>query len=354
MGVTAGLGRLASRSLHVLIVECPGEFGLRAAAERACLNRGWQLALSPADTDALLVCGPASSALADAIKTVWRQVPGPRVRAEVTSRDELETSLDRLVVSWSRGRPDQDLVPDLDGGPDEHEHMGGRHDMSVDGMEMSGPGGVALASGSEDRDGLEMDQLQVRLGPVLPCWPVGLSVWCTLQGDLVTEVEVEESNADAPNGDPPAALGAYRLDAASQLLRLAGAVDVADAIRAVRDALLADPSGSSPAIVASWRRRLERARVLRWSLRGLGVVERRDIVEQGWPVAWAGDVYDRLLRLLDPFPETSVPVGVGEVADALPVLLPGRELASARLMVASLVAQRNTGALGDLADSVAR
>src|SRR5699024_7110981 len=54
------------------------------------------------------------------------------------------------------------------------------------GMDMA-PEGISLAQGGQDRDGLEMDVLHLPLGPVLPFWPAGLVLDCSLQGDVVVD-----------------------------------------------------------------------------------------------------------------------------------------------------------------------
>src|SRR5699024_5964325 len=69
------------------------------------------------------------------------------------------------------------------GGHESHEGHGGHG-----GMDMA-PGGIPLAQGGEDRDGLEMDVLHLALGPVLPFWPAGLVLRCSLQGDVVVDAE---------------------------------------------------------------------------------------------------------------------------------------------------------------------
>ncbi|WP_143553999.1 hypothetical protein [Serinicoccus sp. CUA-874] len=46
-----------------------------------------------------------------------------------------------------------------------------------------------------------MDVLKVRLGPVLPYWPAGLVLHCSLQGDVVTEARAEVLGAADEAGD---------------------------------------------------------------------------------------------------------------------------------------------------------
>ena len=87
------------------------------------------------------------------------------------------------------------------------DHMSDDSDMSGDmnmDMDMS-PSGIPLAEGGDDRDGLEMDVLHLPLGPVLPHWPAGVVLRCTLQGDVVVAAEaseVDESDGVAMNLGP--------------------------------------------------------------------------------------------------------------------------------------------------------
>ncbi len=340
----SALARLGATRLHVLVVQTPGSFVVRAAVEHACRVRGWPLAVSPGDADALLVCGAApEGAFADAVEQLWSSLPGPRVRAGVTSAAAVPMTLNELAAGYR----DWDATADPGSAPqpDESDPRGdevmGREDLGgmdaddMGGMDMSGPGGIALASGADDRDGLEMDVLHLPLGPVLAGWPPGWTVLVTLQGDVITEVDVQHAA-------PPAALdaAAYRLDAAAQLLALAGADVLAARAGRARDVRLGlVPDGPDPAAL---RRSVKRSQVLRWALRHVGPID--SVGEHDWPAVWTGDAYDRLLRLLEPAGVDSHGAGdaggavPGDVlAEALPRLLAGSELASARLTVASLV-----------------
>ena len=379
MGLIELLGRAGSGRLHVLLVEGEDAFALRVAAEQACLARGWTLAGSPADADALLGCGHATATFAAASDAVFDQMPGPRARAEISSEGDLRSALDQLKERYLRWRPEAERVgresqlsdpsgvgtgpanPDGAGGGSreqphasadsdaEHGQMDHREmdhremdhgQMDHGQMQMSGPGGIALASGDRGRDGLEMDRLQVRLGPVLPGWPAGLTLWCTLAGDVVTRVEVEQPGfRPCPPDDAARVALPVRLDAAAQLLDLAGAEALAARVRRTRDGALQAPGPAAwTAPVSALQRDVARSRMLRWSLRGLGVVSAPAVDENGWPSVWQGDVYARLLRLLDPAAAGAELLGPGEVSLALSSLLPGLELASARLVVASLAA----------------
>ena len=282
MGLTTFLARHAVRHAHVLVVEVPGHWLIRAAVERHILGRGWRLASSPADADVLAVCGTPGPELAALVARLWDQMPGPRARVGIAAPRHVEAALseaeDELLDvarqhADSHSRPDTpDGQPDHDMGagmkPDGHEGMShGAHDshaghggmtgehggMDHGGMDMA-PAGIALAQGGEDRDGLEMDVLHLRLGPVLPFWPVGLVLRCSLQGDVI--VDAEASVIDA--GDQPSGHDAGQGDATSRVAhRCDNAASAAGAGRMGRRSL---PRSSHPGLAAAERRRGTRGR----------------------------------------------------------------------------------------------
>ncbi|MEG9226594.1 hypothetical protein [Aeromicrobium sp. Sec7.5] len=385
MGLIVELERRAARNAHVLVVEAPGHWQTRAAVERAIIERGWTLASSPADADVLAVCGEMGPRLAEAVEQVWHQLPGPRVRVEVWHRDEALTRLDDAYAglldtthhrSDAQSRPAaQDLLTDGDMGHGDMGHGDMGHgdmghgdmdhgdmdhgdmdhgdmdhgdmdhgdmdhgdmdhgDMDHGDMEMS-PGGIPLAEGGEDRDGLEMDVLNVRLGPVLPHWPAGLVLCCALQGDVVIQAEAEFLDAGMSHAVSPRNATARRMDNIVALLALAGWGDAAAEARVIRDCLLGGgPDAEASARTARLVRRIRRSRVLRWSLRGVRPLSEEDLREHGLPTTLAGDTYHRLLRMLE---EAETDVG-GERAstDQLGGLVTGLDLATARLVLASL------------------
>lgn len=367
MGVSERMSALASSRLHVLVVECPGAFAVRAAVERATLGRGWRLAGSPAEADALIVCGTATApVMVEAVEAVWEQLSGPRSRADIAGVAGVADSLERLVADWrdpTRRRDDahrrvklvvsdseltdhsQTRHGEMDQGQMDHGQMDdGGHDQ---GMMTSGPGGIPLASGAPDRDGLEMDVLHLRLGPVLADWPAGLVVWCALQGDAVTEVEVEVLEVPGSSEGGTSWL-AYRVDAAARVLSLAGAAGLSAEARRLRGRLLDHDTWEQVLReLAILHRKVSRARLLRWSLRGLGEVD--DDAEIAPSPRWRGGVHQRLLGLLDvergaatepeALTHSLARADLQAVAAALPYVLPGNDLAAARLVVASLVGQ---------------
>lgn len=214
-------------------------------------------------------------------------------------------------------------------------------------MDMA-PEGIPLAQGGEDRDGLEMDVLHLPLGPVLPFWPAGLVLRCSLQGDVVVEAEAsvidgsdhEAGSHGAPPG--PVAAAAVRCDNAMALLALAGAEDAGAHARRARDALLGGDREVAREAVERLHRTVRRSLLLRWSLRGVLPLEPSDLERHGLPFRCLGDAYDRLLWLVERVrAETacaeSVPVDDGVVPwETVPHLVTGLELASVRLAVASL------------------
>ncbi|WP_237051125.1 hypothetical protein [Mycobacterium avium] len=167
------------------------------------------------------------SELGEVVERIWDQLPGPRVRIDITDKESIDSALDRAgaeLLDSGRQRDDardraQSPGPDhrghhggtahggtdhggtdrgamdhsghhgMDHGAIEHGDMdhhnmdhdamehgamehgdmdhsamdhSGHHGMDHGGMEMA-PAGIALAEGGEDRDGLEMDVLHLRL-----------------------------------------------------------------------------------------------------------------------------------------------------------------------------------------------
>jgi hypothetical protein len=397
LGLTHSLARYAVRHTHVMVVEVPGHWLTRAAVERHILDRGWRLAPSPGDADVLAVCGTPRAQLAAVVTRLWDQMPGPRARVGIAAPHLVEAALsgaeDELLdvarqQADSRSRPDAPQSPDHDMGAamnhgaedgmshsdhdahaghggmtDEHggmdrggmQHAGhggmdhaGHGGMNHGGMDMA-PAGIPLARGGEDRDGLEMDVLHLRLGPALPCWPAGLVLRCSLQGDVIVDAEASlidpaehRSGYDAGQAD---ALhqAARRCDNAAYLLALAGWEDGASRARRIRDSLLldADLAGMTEDL-DRLRRAVKRSWVLRWSLRRLRPLTDDDLTRQGLPSHLRGDTRDRLLSMLARAAadlagsavrvDRPRPVPLGSIAD----LVCGLDLGAARLVVASL------------------
>ncbi|ETA92096.1 hypothetical protein O982_24455 [Mycobacterium avium 10-5581] len=414
MGMTQLLARYAARRVHVLTVEAPGYWEVRAEAERRLGARGWCAATSPADADVLAVCGMPGPELSEAIDRVWDQMPGPRVRIDLPEPDAVESALHRAFMHLvdidmqrndARERPqspdlsthhhsadhrghhqmDHDAMNhgehgDIDhamhhetGHHDEHgKHQGMSHDAMEHGqmehdehqhmdhgdMDMA-PAGIALAVGGDDRDGLEMDMLHVRLGPVLCYWPAGLVLRCSLQGDVLTEAEAWVVDSDGDHGSPVPdgrhGAAARQCDHLVDVLALAGWGRAAGIARTARDALVNEPDHDhAGSLLAILHGKLRRSRVLRWSLRDIASLTAEDCDLLGLSTALAGDCYDRLLARVEMAREmmsntlepNAFHVNSTRIVDTLPHLVGGLDLATARLVVASLGVDTAPGRTG--------
>ena len=373
MGLTSWLSGLAAGRPHLLVVEVPGQAALRRTVERLVRDRGWVLATGPADADVLVVCGVPSGALAEAVAAAWDAMAVPRARVEL-SRDvdcgpllvqAVEQLADRVAqrrddvaraAAAEAGQPatgmdhaatghDAPTADEAGAGMAGMGHAAMGHDMGGMGMEL--PGGLSMADRAPDRDGLRLDVLHLRLGPLLGSWPAGLIVDVVLQGDVVQAATC--STVDAQPGGPrqgrQADPAVGRLDSAARLLDLAGWEAAADSARRLRDRIEVD--GSTPATTADLARltaRVRRSLSLRFALRDLGVLTARRAEELGIPGPAAradGDVRDRLLQWLDEAcddraPEPDPARCAAAVVAALPELVVGLELAGLRLVVASV------------------
>ncbi|MFE6612033.1 hypothetical protein [Amycolatopsis sp. NPDC057786] len=354
--------------IHPLFVTTLGGTNVRLAAERVARIRGWRPALNPAEANLLVVAGPVDPTMAPFLDSMWKQIPAPKARIHLEDPTAVETELatgadqvrstdeqpEAEVITAHGGQAHVESNTMAEHGHSHHEHgeqqhlhdtamshreqdpmamnhdHGGHagHDMS--GMEM--PGGIPMADRAPDRDELKLDQLTVPLGPGLPAWPSGLLVRAKLQGDVIQEAAVEVL------GDPPSETepfwasanrqSARRLDSCSRLLTVAGWEDAAITAARLRDDILAGKDVQSD--VTRWARRVRRSRTLRWSLSGVGVLDGPKWTDS----TAAGDAYDRLMQWLSPVAaEDDDPAAL---LDALPRLLTGAEVATARLIVASL------------------
>lgn len=331
---------MASARLHVLVVEPPGQLAARIGVERAVASRGWVLADTPAEADVLLALGSPGPELRAAADRLHEAMPGPRGRVDAPTVAAIPDALEeakRLIADDTAQRADAREHTSEPVGDTDHD------DMGHDDMDMA-PGGIPLAGGGEDRDGLEMDELHLPLGPVLRLWPPGLVLTCTLHGDVVVGAASEwvgesavGAGAAAEQVPSGALCAASWLDAAAGVLSLAGSPARAAAVRSVRDACLdQDPTTSSR--MSRERHRIERSVLLRWSLRR--VAELDDLTGQASP-PFAGGAFTRLVASLDAAaaelagrevltPEPAV------LVDRLPALVRGRELGEVRLLVAGL------------------
>lgn len=338
MGLINLLTWAASCRAHVLVAEAPGAFRERVALERALDRLGWCMAESVADADVLAVVGEPDEALGAVIEHVWSQMSEPRVRLqlrdEVNARERLSEARDQLRgVARRLNGPDvrRGFTPSADDMADERDDHVEHGDEGGDDHSEMMPDGIALAEGAEDRDGLEMDELHLPLGPVLAHWPAGLVLRITLHGDVVSGAQVEQLRAapDAtPTLDDRLTRVARLLDAAASVLALAGSAKESARARDVRDRCLdGDPPGGPE--VAGLGERIGRQRALRWVLGGLAVTGTHS-GSQLLHDRLTG-LFQRALAELEGAGATAVRVDIR----ALPDLVRGQELASVRLWLAA-------------------
>ncbi len=189
-----------------------------------------------------------------------------------------------------------------------------------------------MADLGEDRDGLALDRLHVRLGPVLPDWPTGLVLRTTMQGDVIQEAaaEVVDGSLGSAFWDRPQRAAARELDALARFLGVAGWARVAARARWLRDGLLGNVVDDLAADYAAGAqdlvRRVRRSRTLRWSVRGL----------RAGPIDLLAAVEHRLGAIEAALSDPSMVSAARPSAAELPDLVVGAELAVARLIVAAL------------------
>jgi hypothetical protein len=377
--VTGLLLRAGATRPHVMIAAMPGGTDVRLTAEEQVRRRGWPVALTPADTDVLLVAGTAAPDIAGAVEAAWAAVPAPRALARATRSDDVAPALDaaraELANAADQRRSASDRHPGSHGGHGTGHHV---HDMEDMGM----PAGLQMADRAEDRDGLKLDQLHVPLGPLLPDWPAGLVARLTLQGDVVQHAEAAAVGlaAEAASfwAEPwrrvvagyPGTTGAAarrraaaHLDSLARFLAVAGWPDAASTARALRDTTLGGkPASMLGPAVRRFTARVARSRLLAWSTRGMGMLRAEDAVTAvavAQAPRVAGDVTARYRRWCGDLAEVTTLLGDDSRLDGsvlapprgraddgqapsaallavLPRMLEGAEFAAARLIVASL------------------
>ena len=329
MGVTAPLRRLVRGAP----ARCFAAVGPGGQEEARWLRLAPEITVSdgPRAADVLLCVAVEGAALIEAVAATHDAMPRPRgvvawwplggrppgwpfpdavvVReatelpaAAVRVRNEL---LDGVRLS------SPDVLPDVDPAP-----WRGVGPFGQGGSGMTGgvPYGRPLAERAEDRDGLKLDQLLVRVGPFLPPWPPGLLLDVRIQGDVIQSVSLPETTSSEARGTlstsaagdedvfvaaltrpmPLAELELARarshLAALAEALRTSGLVALARRVLQ----LAADVRPSDRDRLARLERRLRRDGTLSWATGGVGRVsnDRARLLPAG-PVARAsGDHRD--------------------------------------------------------------
>ncbi len=308
MGVRRLLAGLAGRApARVFVVT-----GRRARepVEQLRLDSRLDFVDSPRSATILLVAGDLPELLRGAARAAHDQMANPRatLRWTLASMFAQETTdfpgatmlgdgadaapvIVHIQAELLRGAraSEPDLLPDIDPAP---WRGVGPYGQGGQGMTGGVPYGRPLAERAPDRDGLELDQLPVRVGPFFPAFPPGLILELKLQGDVIQAAAVGE-NAFArleARGDAPAAAANPFLLAVSQpvpiaelelararhhLMWLGQALRV-HGLGALGRRARRLASGIEPAQVAEvhrLRRVLEAPRSLGWATAGVGMTD---------------------------------------------------------------------------------
>jgi hypothetical protein len=170
-----------------------------------------------------------------------------------------------------------------------------------------GQGGKAMTGGvpygrpmperADDRDGLKLDYLPVRIGPLFTPFPVGLALDVKLQGDVIQQATVENfaSGTDSSSlfhdalktpvavRDLEVARARSHLHWLSDAVRIAGSSSLSERIlRLARRVALGDGDE-----IRALELTLRRRGFFGWSTRGVGVVEADSLEGISGPVARA-------------------------------------------------------------------
>ncbi|CAN5129783.1 hypothetical protein BH20ACT9_BH20ACT9_03470 [soil metagenome] len=301
------LARAAARA-RVPVFPVVGAGAARAVQDLR-LRPEVELVSTPRHATVLLVAGRVPRSLSRPLAQVHDQVPHPRATVrwtgsppgpdDVVSPATTGVGADGDVVATivschrgllSGGRASEDGM--LPAEPPNPWRGVGPHGQGGEGMMGGTPYGRPMPMTADDRDGLMLDQLSVRVGPFLPVLPPGLALDVRLQGDVVQRagpVNVFRDDDEAPAGgrlDPagvferassePVAVVDVEVARARHHLRwLAHALVVhglpALAVRTLRLAFSAGPG--QVRAVARLRRALARAGVLGWAGAGVGRIE---------------------------------------------------------------------------------
>lgn len=313
--------------------------------------------LSPRHASILLVCGAFRVADQMALKQLHDQLPHPRAtfcwgcdsnlpmqHAEhlPICEDPLPglRALYRALLTGERSS-DAGLLPDQPPQPWEGR---GDHGQGGEGMMGGAPYGRPMAMPDDDlRDGLQLDACTIRMGPYFPCWPPGLVLELTLQGDVVQQAQV----LDAPYPPTEDAFSVTRrLGEVARLLFLLQLVPQAESVWR----LACKKNPATPADVAALRRRLRRWGVFAAIAPTLGHLDAGTAEEMGLRCNGDGfsSIRTRLWQWLDEAEATASGSGgkpvlehsQGAAASPHPIphladLLVGLEWHEARLVIAS-------------------
>jgi len=322
-GARVGLiARLAGRA-DIPVFPVVGVGG-RAGARSLGLLDGVRVVDHPREATLLVVTGRPTRALLPPLLSLHDQLPTPRATVwwrGVPGGEELMAAVGPVVVCPSGdGGALRAVFADLVSGvrhsdpaalPDIETAWRGVGPYGQGGTGMTGgnPYGRPLPARAPDPDGLELDQLQLRVGPAFPPLPPGLVLDLGVQGDVIRTVAVGANPFTRWLGDQPLgpidsqrfldAAGAptpvatielararHHLRWAAGALRLHGLGARGRAVAGLAEAL---DGGSGPA-TGALADRLLGSRSLRSTMEGLAVLSGEDARAAGGPVARAAGI----------------------------------------------------------------
>lgn len=192
------------------------------AIDRLRLRSGIELVDTPRSATVLLVAGRIPAPMHEAARRAHDAMAHPRGVLQWVGREPadsapfpnaaqerfvasdgdpiavLAAAIHALQVSLLVGERTSSaaLLPDADPAP---WRGVGPYGQGGTGMTGGVPYGRPMAGRAPDRDGLELDQLPVRVGPFFAPFPAGLVLDIKLQGDVVQEVVVPGNGFAAPS-----------------------------------------------------------------------------------------------------------------------------------------------------------
>ncbi len=213
MGLKARLSHLAKTG-EVPVFAVVGS-GYRSQIHRLRLMEGINIVATPRHAAVLLVAGSLSGDAAESVIRVHDQMAGPRVTVSWGPQEttvvpvQAHTSGDAAeIAALIREQfhdvltgaipPEAPLLPDVD--PVEWRGVG-PYGHGGTGMTGGTPYGRPLPLRAPDRDGLELDELPITIGPWFVGFPPSLALRVSLQGDVAQAVEVASRNLVATDPD---------------------------------------------------------------------------------------------------------------------------------------------------------
>lgn len=313
MGVSRVLSRIALRA--DARVFCIAGSQSRDEARLLRLAEGIHLTGTPRAANVLLIAGEldagliapalvAHDALSPPRATVWwrldteealvsKNFPNAFMEDDLDPVPALRRVHEELLAGQREG--EAPLLPDVE--PAQWQGIG-PYGQGGKGMTGGVPYGRPMAERADDRDGLKLDYLPVRIGPLFAPLPVGLALDVKLQGDVIQGAAFENLADASTDGtsifhralrvavlirDLELARARSHLEWLSDAVAVAGAASLSE--RILRLAQQVAP-GDGDAIRAV-ERTLRRRGFFDWSMRGVGVLKTNALEGVSGPVARA-------------------------------------------------------------------